>query len=512
MIRANLFERLLGHLCREEDPSRRVDLRRRALLAAGAAGAVGCAIGSSYRDLVDAPTRTRGGSSRADVVVIGAGLAGLVAAYRLRQRGVAAALFEASARTGGRAFTAREGFSLRVELGGEFLRADHRAICALSQELGLHLVDLGENSRALSRAQILLNGAVWTDEQAAGLLRPLLPVVARDLAAIGPGPVHHARFTPPAEALDQLSLASWMERNGVSGPPRALIETAFASETGVDADGLSALTFLRAFGRATAGARLFDEGDRRYVLREGSGAVASALELRLGDAIQRGCALIALRDRPDGRVLCVFERGASTLEVDAGRVILALPFTQLRRCELSVELPAAKRRAIAELRYGSNAKVLVGLRGRPWRDVRGDGASLNSGGVYHESWDASRGLEGEDAVLIAMSGGRAGVRVGESNPEAQGRRLVDAVDVIYPGTADAFTGRAARMHWPSARYFEGSFAVYAPGDVTTLCGAEGFAVGRLHFAGEHTSERARGTMEGAVESGERAAREVLGAR
>jgi monoamine oxidase len=100
------------------------------------------------------------------------------------------------------------------------------------------------------------------------------------------------------------------------------------------------------------------------------------------------------------------------------------------------------------------------------------------------------------------------VSVGESNPEAQGRRFAEALDAVFPGTAAAFTGRAARMHWPSARHFEGSYACYAPTDRVRFGGAEADPVGGVFFAGEHTSPW-QGYMNGAVESGERAAREVL---
>lgn len=510
MIRTTLLQRLMSRLRDEAPTPEAIDRgRRRALLAAGASAA-SCAFGSSYGDLAPARPRGRVDSSRVDVAVVGAGLAGLVATWRLRQRGVSATLYEASGRVGGRAFTSREVFPVRVELGGEFVRGDHRAVRGLAAELGVGLVDLGASSRSLAREQILLQGTSWSEDQAVSMLRPLVPLVARDLAAAGAGPVTWQHHTPGAEALDQLSLSGWMERNGVSGAARALLEAAFASEHGVDADRQSALPFLWALGRAGARERLFAEDDRRYVMREGSDALARALESRLGPAIQRGNTLVALRPRPDGRVRCVFDRGAASLELDAARVVLALPFSQLRRCEIDLELPSVKRRAIRELAHGTGAKVVVGLRGRPWGAA--DGASITDGGIYHESWDSSRGLGGDDAVLTAYSGGRAGVRVGESNPEAQGRRFIDAVDVLLPGTANAFTGRAARMHWSSARFFEGSFAVYGPGDVTRIGGAEGFAVGRVHFAGEHTSARARASMEGAVESGERAAAEVLAAR
>jgi len=515
MARTRLLHRLATLLRHARDPvaAERDALRlprRRFLAAAGALA--GCAVGTSYRDILQAPALPiAGAATGVDVVVVGAGLAGLTAAWRLRRAGVDATVFEAGGRVGGRAFTARDTFAVKAELGGELIDTRHTAIRALCAELGLSLVDAEDDARSFERERYFLQGTAWTEAQVLAVLRPLYPLIARDLAAVGTGPVTWEHHTPGAEAIDQLSLAGWMDRNGVSGLARALLDVAFTSEMGLAIERQSALGFLWTLGRSADRVALYGDSDERYVVREGSDAIAQRLAAGAG-AVRHDHCLIALRPRSDGRVRCVFDRGGTAVEVDAARVVLALPFSQLRRCEIAVPLPRVKRRVIDELPYGTNAKVLVGVLGRPWRESGSSGTSFSDGGAYHESWDSARGFPGEAAVLTAFSGGELGVRVGESNPEAQGRRFVDAIDVVYPGTANAFTGRTARMHWPSARYFEGSYSAFGPGDVTSLGGAAGFAVDRLHFAGEHTSDRAQGYMEGAVESGERCAREVLAAR
>ncbi|MFO0610435.1 MAG: NAD(P)/FAD-dependent oxidoreductase [Polyangiales bacterium] len=523
MARSPLAARLLGSLrfalslerrnlsAREglerRDEARHRALTRRQLLALGAATAGCAAAGTIARPGVG--VRRVAGLAGARVAVVGAGLAGLTAAWRLKQAGASPVVYDASGRTGGRAFTLREHFPVKCELGGEFVDTGHRALRAMVEELGLTLVDLREAAAGAEPERYVVNAIRYTERQILDLFRALVPAIRRDLDAVGTAPVTHAHYTPTAESLDALSLGSWLERNGVRGTLRSLLEVAFVSELGREANELSALSFLYAVGRDTDRLALYGDSDERYSVREGSDAVAGRLATRLGAAVVLSHRLASLRQRPDGAYALAFEVGASTRDVVADRVVLALPFNQLRRCELGLEMPVAKRRAIAELAYGTNAKVMVSTRSRPWREGGASGTSFNDGGVYHESWESTRGYPGEVAVMTSYTGGRLGVSVGESNPEAQGRRFAEALDAVFPGTAMAFTGRAARMHWPSARYFEGSYACYGPGDWTRLAGAEAAPVGGVFFAGEHTSAVSPGFMDGAVESGERAARELI---
>jgi monoamine oxidase len=479
---------------------------RRALLA-GSLGALGCA---TTAPLPGARAAAAGRGGR--VVIVGAGLAGLTAAARLARHGIRAQVFDAQRRVGGRAFTLRGHFPCKAELGGELIDTRHTAIRALVGELGLTLVDRERGlDAAIERERYVMLGQSWTEAQVVEMFRPVAALVRRDRALLGGREVSHAHHSPAAEALDALSTGAWLDRNGVRGPLRALLDVAFTSELGRDLDGQSALSFLYAIGGDPDRFALYGDSDERYVVAEGSDAIPRALAARLGDALMPGHALVALRPREGGGVRCVFDREGSTAEVDADRVILALPFNQLRRCELAIELPPGKRRAIAELPYGTHTKVFITTAGRPWREARSSGTTFHDGGVYHESWESLRAADGEVALLTAFSGGRLGVSLGESNPEAQGRRFAEALDLVFPGSADAFTGRAARMHWPAAPFHEGSYACYGPGDWCRLGGEEGGAAGPVHFAGEHTSRRAPGFMEGAVESGERAAAEVIAA-
>ncbi len=482
--------------------------RRQALVGLGlGAGAAACA---SVPSAPQVPARA-GGASAGRVVVVGAGLAGCVAAWRLHRAGVAVELFDASGRVGGRALSVRDQLPGRCELGGEFVDSDHRATRELVGALGLSLVDLADGADDLERERYFLGGVPYREREVLEMFRPVAGLIVRDLGRIGEGPVSYRRHTPAAESLDALSTAGWMDRNGVRGPLRALLDASFTSEFGLDPGQQSALSFLSVIGHDPATLRLYGDRDGRFAVREGSDAIARALVQPLGPRLVLDHALVAVQSEATGGFTLTFDRGGSAVTRRADRVILALPFNQLRRCSMRVELPRAKRRAIEELPYGTNTKVLITTRNRPWREAGSTGTSFSDGGVYHQGWESTRGSAGHDAVMTAFSGGSLGVQAGSSNPEAQGRRFADALDLVYPGVAEAYLQRAVRMHWPSARWFDGSYACYGPGDWCTLAGAEGEAVGALHFAGEHTSPRSPGTLNGAVESGQRAADEVCAA-
>jgi len=203
-----------------------------------------------------------------------------------------------------------------------------------------------------------------------------------------------------------------------------------------------------------------------------------------------------------------FATSGGAREVVAERVVLTLPFTMLREVALEVELPEVKRRAIAELGYGTNAKLMVGFSERLWRTEGGSNGSVLSDRPFQLVWESTRLQPGAAGILVCYTGGRRGLEIGELTPAEQAARFADELDEVFPGVAALRSGEA-RFHWPSFPWVRGSYACYRPGQWTSIAGAEGERVGGLHFAGEHTSYDFQGFMEGGAESGTRAAREIL---
>lgn len=488
------------------DRERRVDRARRRFLHQGAGVSAGLLLAAC------APPLRRSEERGHEVAVVGAGIAGLSCAHRLRQAGVGVKLYEAQERVGGRIWSLRGHFADRqvCELGGELIDSGHARMRALAAELGLALDDLAEDPTAAWGDVWFCGGRRYGEAEILREFAPLAAAIRRDVETLPDAEITYA--TPGgAEALDRLSMTQWLDRSGASGWLRTLIEVAFTTEMGLDCEEQSALNFLTFIDPATERFRVFGDSDERFHLRGGNDRIVQALGAKLDDAIATGTALEALRQSADGAYTLSFRRGAAAFEVRARRVVLALPFTTLRHVRLEVQLPPAKRRAVAELGYGSNAKLMIGFDERIWRTRHSSSGSSYSDLPLQTTWETSRMQPGRAGLLTNFTGGRHGLDLGRGTPKQQADLAAGQLEAIFPGIAAARGGAGeARFHWPSFPWALGSYACFRPGQWTSLRGAIGERVGELHFAGEHCAFDNQGFMEGGVESGEAAAQAILG--
>ncbi|HEY0970937.1 MAG TPA: FAD-dependent oxidoreductase [Gemmatimonadales bacterium] len=460
--------------------------------------------------------RTTPGPGERPVVIVGAGIAGLTAAWRLRQAGVPFRLYEAQERVGGRMYSLRGAFpgGQVVELGGELIDTGHTHIRALAAELGIELDDLSTDDPALAGETWWFDGRRRSEAEIVEALRPVAARMEADLATLrGDGDVTY-RAPLGGEALDRMTVAEWLDGAGVRGWLRELLDVGYTTEFGLEPDRQSSLNLLTMIDTdLDDGFAIFGESDERFHVRGGNDLITSALAARVDDSIETGHVLEAVTARPDGSFVCAFRVGQATVDVPAEQVLLAVPFTLLRDVRLDVPLPDAKRRAIAELGYGTNAKLMVGFGERVWRTRHRTNGSTLADLPFQLTWETSRLQPGTSGVLTNFTGGRHGVELGAGSAEEQAGLLLRDLESVYPGVTAAHAGMpAVRFHWPSHRWTRGSYASYLPGQWTTIRGAEGEPVGRMHFAGEHCSLDAQGFMEGGCETGERAARDLLAAR
>lgn len=444
----------------------------------------------------------------ARVAVVGAGLAGLTAARALCRAGMAVTLFEAAARVGGRvqSLTGAFGPGLVTELGAEFIDGRHTALLSLAAEYGLPLLDTRGGTEGGLATSYFFAGRHRSEAEVLREFAPLAARMAADRARLSPD-ISAARHTPADAELDRLSIAGYLDRIGADGWLRELLEVAYVTEYGLDAGEQSCLNLLTLLSPDTAqGFRIFGDSDERYKIRGGNERLVEALAAELAGRIETGHRLAALREL-GGRYRLAFERDGATREVDADFVVLALPFTALREVVLDVDLPPQKRAAIDTLGYGRNEKLIVGLKEAVWRTQGREGGAY-SDLPFQTGWDSAR-LQDGGASYTFYLGGTTAAQLGDGDTAAA--RYVDALEALFPGVRRAHTGVHRATEWGANPFSRGAYACYRPGQWTTLAGWEGTPVGRLHFAGEHCSAAFQGFMNGAVETGQRAAAAIVAA-
>jgi monoamine oxidase len=493
--------------------SRRRFLRQSALATVGlTVGTLGC-----RSEPGGSPAGTQRSSSSAPsgeprIAVVGAGVAGLNAAYKLQQAGLRARIFEGSDRTGGRMFTATDllGDGLTTELGGEFIDSTHDEMLALIAEFGLEKIDtMAAEVASLKAETYFINGRHYTQAQAARAFVPLAKRIAADYDSLGDA-VNHKTEGGGAR-FDRQSIAEYLDGLGATGWMRELLDSAYVTEYGLDAGEQSALNFLFLIGTGELDDRdslsLLGESDERFKVRGGNQRVVDELAKRVEPQIQRRHRLEAIKSKGQGFTL-TFQRDGGSVDEDADVVILAIPFSLLREVKMDVELPAVKKKSIQELGYGANAKVLVGFRSRPWQ-AQGYSGDTYSDEPFQLAWENSFLQKSSAAGLTLYSGGKAALEVGEGTVEAVAERLMLGVERVYPGVTRARNGKQARFHWPTFPWTKGAYSCYRTGQWTSIAGAEAEPVGNLFFAGEHCSVDFQGYMNGGAQSGADAAKSVM---
>jgi monoamine oxidase len=444
------------------------------------------------------------------IAIVGGGMAGLNTAYKLQKAGLRATIYEGADRTGGRMFTATNllGDGLTTELGGEFIDSTHEEMLALMDEFKLERLDTQEVGE-LKPETYFVNGRHYTQAQAARAFVPLAKQILEDYDSMGE--VVNYETEGGGGAFDKMSIAQYFDRIGATGWMRELLDVAYVTEYGLDSPEQSALNFIFLIGtgelKDTSHVSLLGESDERYKVRGGNQRVVDELARQLEAQIERRHRLEAVRARGTGYTL-TFQTGNGARDVDADIVVLAIPFTMLRDVRLGVELPDLKKRAIAELGYGANAKVLVGFNSRPWQKLGYTGATY-SDEPFQLAWDNSFLQSPTSGGLTLYSGGKLALEAGNGTAEEAAVRLMRGIERAYPGTTRDRNGKVSRFHWPTFAWTKGSYACYKPGQWTTIAGAEGLPVGNLFFAGEHCSYDFQGYMNGAAQSGADTAKLVM---
>ncbi len=454
-------------------------------------------------------------ASSLSVGIVGAGLAGLACADRLKTAGISASIYEAAGRAGGRCWSLRGFFPGQVaERGGELIDTLHTTMLGYARRFGLVLEDL-KNERGETCYFFL--GQRRSEAEIVSEFRDFVPVMRRDLNRLSKE-VTALSHTEADVILDRTSLLAYLEGQNSSSIPagslaKAAIVAAYEAEYGLAAAEQSCLNFLL-FMHPDRRSEFTPFGvfsDERYHLVDGNDRIVEALTRELDGQFTYGTRLVRVRRAGDGRIELTLLSGSRAIVRTHDVVVLAIPFTVLREVELDENLAIPPRRltAIRTLGYGTNAKMMVGFSARPWRTLGSSGTSYADLAHVQTTWETnpSRGTDTR-GILTDYSSGPRGANLIPSDVHTEARRFLNDLELVFPGVLSAATLSQGRYlahleHWPSHPLVQGSYTCYKPGQFTTIAGLEGISVNNLFFAGEHTNSfyEWQGFMEGAARSG-----------
>jgi monoamine oxidase len=310
-----------------------------------------------------------------------------------------------------------------------------------------------------------------------------------------------------------MSVVDWINESvpgGMGSRLGQLLEVAYTIEYGADASQQSSLNLLYLLGFKGQGQlRIFGPSNEKYAVRGGCDQLPARLAAQLQGQIQTGNELVAVR-QDGGTVTLTLRQGSRTRTVTADKVVLALPFSVLRS---SVDLSAAgfkplKHSAIRELGMGTNAKLHLQFSDRHWEGLGCNGETFADTG-YQNTWDESRAQAGRSGILVDYTGGAVGASFGSGSPATRARQFLAQLEPVLPGITAKWNGRATVDHWLANPWTKGSYSFWKVGQYTRFAGVEREPEGNCHFAGEHTSIDFQGYLNGAVETGQRAAQELL---
>jgi monoamine oxidase len=500
----------------EQVIAERAGLTRREVIAGGTGLALAAALSG--------PLPRALAASQPRIVVVGAGLAGLTCAYQLKQAGIRADVYEASDRVGGRCWSIRSFDDGQIaEHGGELIDQGHQAIRQLAQSLGLTLDNLLAGEPNGTEDFYYFDGQPYSFAQATDDLKAIWQQIHMDTSAAS-YPTQYNLSTERGRELDELSITDYINLyvpGGISSKLGQLLDIAYNIEYGAECNVQSSLNFLYLIGYTGPGQlRVFGKSNEKYHVRGGNDQIPTRLADNLGivgsssqGQIHLGHALTSIARNSNGTYQLTFKlSGGHSTTVTADRVVLALPFSILRDLDYSnAGFQPLKNQAIEELGMGTNSKLHLQFKDRYWYTLGNNGNTYSDRG-YQNTWEVTRSQPGSEGILVDYTGGKIGDSFNPSeDADARAKKFLKQIEPVLPGITPRYNGRATIDSWPDYEWTKGSYSYWKVGQYTDFGGIEGVQENAVHFCGEHTSVDFQGYLNGGVETGQRAAGEVVSA-
>lgn len=432
------------------------------------------------------------------VVVAGAGLAGLAAARDLEMRGARVTVVEARERVGGRVWTLRDGLGegKHAEAGADLIEEEQSHVLALARDLGL------------TPKRILRGGFGYYGPDARGRRRVHAGASPWDQIGVAVAPLARAynlgeqRWdTAIAARLARMSVADWLAANHAS-PAFAARLRAFRGFFLADPEDLAMIMLVDQFASEGSPGQ-----GKIFRMPDGNDRLATGLARRIRGSILLNTVVRAVRQHADGAEVTVDGSGGAASSIAADHVVVAVPASTAREIVFTPALPERQREAFASLRYGAATRVLLQFARPFWKRARRPsafGTDLEIGAV----WDGAE-EQRSAATLTCLAGGRA-------SQEVRDVIAHEGIDGVLRRLM--WLGRPSRLLasrvvvWDDDPWARGGYAYVDAGFDPLLRAWLARPFRRMVFAGEHTSLKWQGYMNGAIESGLRAAAEIVATR
>jgi len=441
------------------------------------------------------------------IIVIGAGLAGLSAAYELTRLGHDVTILEARTRPGGRVFTIREPFSdnLYAEAGAQYVPESHELTMKYVKLFNVPLIEVETGAQPavyLARGKRFLVGEgkelglpfeLTAEERKLGIdgmmKKYVDPILEEITDATNPN------FLPDSlKKYDNLTMTEFLRSRGASAGAIELFRMGYLEINGDGIDSYSALSGLRDL--------ILGHAEKEYKIKGGSDKLPKAFAERLADKILYGSPVVKI-EQDEKAVRVTFLQAGSPQTLSTDRLICAIPFSILRKIEVSPRFSAEKQKAVETLSYTSVARVYLQMRGKFWQKEN------VSGELYLDNPRMEffpHGHAGKRDIYESFITGRQARAIASMPENERLKYVLEQAQKALPAVRENFEGGASKC-WDEDEWARGAWAWLKPGETASLIPHISRAEGRIHFAGEHASAYP-GWMQGAFESGTRAAKEI----
>jgi monoamine oxidase len=444
----------------------------------------------------------------ADVVIVGAGLAGLTAAREVQRQGATALVLEARDRVGGRTLNESIGDGKVVEVGGQWIGPGQDRVAALARELEVDTFP----THAKGKNVIEFHGKLT---RYSGTIPRIGPHVLADVAQAQLKIGRLAKRIPldapwtaeNARKLDSQTFETWLRRNVYTKGGRALLELSIQAVWAAEPADLSLLHVLF-YTHSAGGFDLLldtDGGAQQDRFVGGSQLISIRLEEQLGHGVVRLGAPVTRIEHGEGGVRV---SAGTAIDARGRRVIVALPPTLTSRISYDPPLPGHRDQLTQRMPQGSVIKCMAIYDEPFWRADGLSGMATSDIGPAKIVFDNSP-PDGSPGVLLGFLEGERARVLGRLPANERRQQIVAGLARIF-GPKASKPANFVERSWAEEEWTRGCYGCYMPpGAWTSFGDALRAPIGPIHWAGAETATVWNGYMDGAVQSGERAAREAL---